>query len=521
MPKVSIILSSYNQAKYLAESIESVLNQTYKDYELLIFDDGSKDNSPEIIKSFSDDRIKLFLYEKNLGATKAFRKTLENAVGEYVALQHSDDVWEETKLEKQVKFLDENPEYEVCFSAAKFIDETGEIYNLPENHPYKTVFKQKNRSREEWLNHLFWKMSSFCNPSMLIRNARENFVENSCLYQLPDYFFWLTLCKRKNIYVFEEELVKFRLRREIQDSVSSFSLEKSVRNANESYFTVREFLPLTNDKEEFLKIFPEAKKYLVDEKIDTKFAFAKLCLDHSLQSYNKLGLELIYELLQNQKKADLIKKLYNYDVNNFISDTGKYDIYGIKFQIPILNMKFYFDFGDDFDEKNSVEKIVLIKSDNTFSLNFEYPVEKNVKRIRFDPDDKPLLKIKFEKFLINGEEIKDYGNNAIKNSEDFIQFCTSDPFFVIDKEFFQPKLQIQILGKIDLNAAIEVNQLIHDMNGEIVGLKNIIAGSQEEIGNLKKIIAALQENIRNLKNSTSWKITKPLRDIGDFIKKRK
>ena len=172
-PKVSIILTSYNHAKYISQAIQSVLEQTFKDFELLIVDDGSSDNSREIIKTFTDSRIKLFLYEKNRGPFEAIKECLQAARGKYIAIHHSDDVWQETKLEKQVDFLEKNPDYAACFTQVEFIDESGEIYELPEKHPYKNVFVQKNRSREEWLNQLFWRMSSFCNPSALIVNDKN------------------------------------------------------------------------------------------------------------------------------------------------------------------------------------------------------------------------------------------------------------------------------------------------------------------------------------------------------------
>ena len=143
-PKVTVILTSYNQAQYVAQAIQSVLNQTFTDFELFIVDDGSTDNSQEIIKTFTDPRIKFFLYRKNLGALKAIKEPINSANGKYIATQHSDDLWTADKLEKQVDFLEKNPDYAACFTQAEFIDETGNLYELPETHPYHNIFEQKN-----------------------------------------------------------------------------------------------------------------------------------------------------------------------------------------------------------------------------------------------------------------------------------------------------------------------------------------------------------------------------------------
>ena len=112
MPKVSVLLPTYNTKEdWLKESIESVLNQTFQDFEIIVLDDGSKTSPEAVIKSFNDDRIKFYINETNLGVGKTRNKLIELATGEYVAFQDSDDISLPTRLEKQVKFLDENPDF--------------------------------------------------------------------------------------------------------------------------------------------------------------------------------------------------------------------------------------------------------------------------------------------------------------------------------------------------------------------------------------------------------------------------
>src|SRR5689334_17894284 len=100
IPKVSIILTSYNHAKYLQQAIDSALSQTFSDFELIIWDDASTDQSWEIIQSYSDSRIKSFRNRENKGVFVLNRAIQEIATGEYIAIHHSDDIWERKKLEK-------------------------------------------------------------------------------------------------------------------------------------------------------------------------------------------------------------------------------------------------------------------------------------------------------------------------------------------------------------------------------------------------------------------------------------
>ena len=108
MPTVSIILPTFNRAKTLVRAIESVLKQTFKDYELLIIDDGSTDNTKEDIAQFlSDTRVK-YIYQENSGASNARNKGIELSNSDLIAFQDSDDEWMENKLEEQVKVFDSN-----------------------------------------------------------------------------------------------------------------------------------------------------------------------------------------------------------------------------------------------------------------------------------------------------------------------------------------------------------------------------------------------------------------------------
>ena len=101
-PLVSVIIPTYNRGRLILDSINSVLNQTYKNIELIVVDDCSTDNTEEILKSINDSRIKYVKLEKNSGACIARNKGIELSTGEFIAFNDSDDLWITTKLEKQL-----------------------------------------------------------------------------------------------------------------------------------------------------------------------------------------------------------------------------------------------------------------------------------------------------------------------------------------------------------------------------------------------------------------------------------
>ena len=105
---VSIIMPSFNTGRFIGESIQSVLNQTYTKWELLIVDDCSIDHTEKVVFSFKDDRIRYFRNEENMGAALARNRAMREARGEWIAFLDSDDLWMPEKLEKQIAFMNQN-----------------------------------------------------------------------------------------------------------------------------------------------------------------------------------------------------------------------------------------------------------------------------------------------------------------------------------------------------------------------------------------------------------------------------
>jgi len=126
MPLISVIIPVYNSEKTLQETLESVLNQTFSDFEVIVINDGSPDGSLDVISSIQDSRIKVFSYP-NSGLSASRNRGLSHACGEFIAFIDADDLWTPDKLEAQLKALQANPQAGVAYSWTAYIDESGQF----------------------------------------------------------------------------------------------------------------------------------------------------------------------------------------------------------------------------------------------------------------------------------------------------------------------------------------------------------------------------------------------------------
>lgn len=132
VPLVSVVLPVYNAEKYVGQAIQSIVAQSFQEWELIVVDDGSTDKSLAIVQSFSDPRIRVLAHGQNLGYPVAMNTGIECAKGKYVARMDSDDVSHPERLARQVAFLEEHPEYAFCF------------------HPIRRIFEDPGRQPYDW-----------------------------------------------------------------------------------------------------------------------------------------------------------------------------------------------------------------------------------------------------------------------------------------------------------------------------------------------------------------------------------
>ena len=202
MPKISVIMPVYNAEKYLREAIDSILAQTFTDFEFIIIDDGSTDSSPEIVRSYADERIRFYQNEHNMGVSATLNRGLELAKGEYIARMDSDDISLPERFAKQVEYMDAHPECVVLgTSIIKFGDSLNECpVNCHHDPDYTTVML---------LFH-----SSLIHPSVMLRGSvmRQNDLSYSeRLSGVEDYELWWRLSHFGRVLSLSDLLLKYRI----------------------------------------------------------------------------------------------------------------------------------------------------------------------------------------------------------------------------------------------------------------------------------------------------------------------
>jgi glycosyltransferase involved in cell wall biosynthesis len=233
-PKISVIMATYNHAPFVAQSVRSVLDQSFADFEFLISDDGSSDSTGDVVRRFSDPRLQFYPNSVNRGACTVTNELVQRASGDYVAVINSDDYWAPDKLAVQLDFLERHPDHAAHFTGTIFIDKAGaEI--AAEATGFGDIFRQPNRPRGQWLRRFFDGGNCLCHPSILIR--RRCYAElgpyDNRYRQLPDFDMWIRLLKRYAIHVADRRLVFFRLMP--GENVSSHTEANLVRASNEHY----------------------------------------------------------------------------------------------------------------------------------------------------------------------------------------------------------------------------------------------------------------------------------------------
>lgn len=206
---VSIIMPTYNCAKFIGKTIESVIAQTYENWELIIVDDCSKDNTEEVVSEYKDNRIKYHRLENNSGAAVARTEAMKKASGRYMAFLDSDDLWKKDKLEKQLEFMNKN-NYNFTCTEYEQIDEEGNKLNK--------VIKVKKRAD-------YNRILLDCpvgNSTVMYNVEKLGKFEVPNIRKRNDDALWLQILKKeKYIYGMPDILMEYRIR---SNSISSNKL---------------------------------------------------------------------------------------------------------------------------------------------------------------------------------------------------------------------------------------------------------------------------------------------------------
>lgn len=206
--KVSVCVPSHNLDRFVGEAIQSVLSQTFTDFELLIEDDGSSDNSVAVINGFTDPRIKFVARAENIGANATTNSMVRRAQGEYIALLAADDAWEPEKLAKQVAVLDAQPEVSLVMCWPEFIDESGAPCAAGVHEPLRRI-----GNGPMWRQRLLIGNAFFGSQPLYRRSVHEaEGYFDEPLVQLSDLDMWLKCLRHGELHVIQEPLAHIRVR---------------------------------------------------------------------------------------------------------------------------------------------------------------------------------------------------------------------------------------------------------------------------------------------------------------------
>lgn len=320
-PLISVIMSAYNSGKYISEAIESILNQTLKDFEFIIINDASTDKTSEIIKRYArkDKRIIVIGSNKNIGLTKSLNIGLRKAKGKYIARMDADDISLLERLQVQYNLLEENKEIFLCGSSSLIIDNHGKVITK-----FQPKFTEPDKIKNALKN-----TNCITHPTIMFRNEKNKFYRDKFRYA-QDYDFYLCLLtSKKSILNLSEHLLKYRI------SSGSISWAKK---AKQKLFELkaREFYQqrLKYGKDEYASFNPHdildidleksTNKFVLESEIKVNFQIndvvktRKFCIKY-FNNYGFLNKILIYYVTTflGKEIMDIAKRfLWDYNLDS-------------------------------------------------------------------------------------------------------------------------------------------------------------------------------------------------------------
>lgn len=220
MPEITVLMPVYNAEKYLRKSIESILSQSYSDFEFLMIDDGSTDNSVEIINSYDDNRIRLIRNEQNLGISKTLNKGIELASCDLIARMDADDISLDERLMKQYLYMNKNPAVSLISTNIEKITEDGKTIHIFEANS----------------NFIYFNLTFHCygiyHPTVMYRKQAVQDVGKYPLTHSEDFKLWSKLIRKYSFYNIPEVLVKYRVSEQSISHSRLFKEYKDVEKLN-------------------------------------------------------------------------------------------------------------------------------------------------------------------------------------------------------------------------------------------------------------------------------------------------
>ena len=331
--KVSVLMSVYNGDRYLREAIDSILNQTLENFEFIIIDDGSTDASNQIIKSYRDPRLKMVKNEENIGLTKSLNIGIGLCCGEYIARMDADDISLPEKLEKQIEFMDNNPEIGIMGTKAAEINYRGEII----------LNKTAHNTSDKAIKVQLMFGTCFLHPSVMIRRRmleRTGLCYDENFSTSQDYFLWWQLSSHTKFFNLSDVLLHCRKH---SNRLSNYAIDDQNSNASrvrrlvveallERRLINKEFLfhnmLMTKPRSEKLDQLNKAEKWLIHlvNENEKRYFFDRtkfrIAMGKTWLSLCQNSTQLGYRLLKNYSNSNLYS-YYHPSVDSYFKLVSK------------------------------------------------------------------------------------------------------------------------------------------------------------------------------------------------------
>jgi glycosyltransferase involved in cell wall biosynthesis len=329
MTKVSICIPLYNHKNFIGRCIDSVLNQTYQNIEIIVSDDNSSDNGIDLVENIKDSRIKIIKNKINLGPSVNINKAVENAVGDYIIVLASDDMLYSDAIDKYLQKISESPEALLYFGWFQTVNQ-----NDVEIDSYNMVVGNKLRDSELYLEELFSGGNFLMGSGVLYK---KNFFEivgkfNPLLIQTQDLDMWVrTLTAGHKIAIIEEKIIKYRIHQDnlsnnLDDPKKIITIQSrylfEVQKVLENYLNIKDF-------ELFKKTFPTTLGYnFVDEKYQNFYLMKEAIrvgnLSNSLYhvAYKLFAVDIANSIFQNKNLASEISEKFGFNFSDFCYESS-------------------------------------------------------------------------------------------------------------------------------------------------------------------------------------------------------
>ncbi|MEH1821866.1 MAG: glycosyltransferase [Nostoc sp.] len=451
-PLISVTMATYNHEKYIGEAVESILNQTYTNFELIIVNDGSNDKTDEIIRKFRDERI-TYIYQENQGTSSAMNRAILDSRGKYIAFMSGDDISYPHRLETEYNYL-VTSEKKIVFSWVDFIDENSQI--ITDSHYAENLFNHPNRTRSEILRHFFFHGNYINAVTGLI--YRELLLDaglfNVAAIQIQDWEMWLKLIEKHEIHILPDQLIKYRIR-DIGNNLSSPSnFIRADFEVQQLYRRIFNNVP----KDIFEAAFSDQiRKYKFSDGIEYELEKAFLYLQHNSTSVQIIGCEKLFDLLQDINILSWSISEYNFTLIDFYQLTNKIDFLNKKI-LSIIHDKFLLK-----EEQLENAKFALIEANYKIKQNAElHQLRKQIVEECLNISDEQITDMYVG---LLGKTHKRLVNSSIKyeSLSDEEQIFANDIVKSISQGFDQPKA-IQYLLVAMLYRRADQLPLQHDLS---------------------------------------------------------